>query len=387
MIEKMKKMNSESQRRINAIMINLSGGTSGNCIPERWKCDYHRDCDGGEDEYDCPPPSCDAGQFSCAAYKFNHTFCISPYFRCDKFPDCHDKSDEQGCEYRVCQKDDHHCGNGFCVPNEKKNVMEFRCASGEKCIAQYQKCNHREECEDGSDEKDCNFPPCHSGQFRCQNHLCIPARWRCDGYRDCTDGTDEFNCTAIACPENKFNCPKGDSDLSPKCIDKSKLCDGHADCDDGADERTACSKSLCDSLFCEFDCKSSLEGGICSCPSGRQLANDTKTCIDLNECEEWGYCDQKCTNSFGTYSCSCADGYERRDSNCVAKATYPKMSLFAEHVDDMIYQFDQNGKEIKKVTNASDASDIDFNWRRRKDYSSLTQKKERFTMYMLILHI
>ncbi|XP_040583657.2 LOW QUALITY PROTEIN: low-density lipoprotein receptor-related protein 2 [Lepeophtheirus salmonis] len=383
-------------------------GTSGNCIPERWKCDYHRDCDGGEDEYDCPPPSCDAGQFSCAAYKFNHTFCISPYFRCDKFPDCHDKSDEQGCEYRVCQKDDHHCGNGFCVPNEKKcdgyhncrdksdeedcpgtscDLEEFRCASGEKCIAQYQKCNHREECEDGSDEKDCNFPPCHSGQFRCQNHLCIPARWRCDGYRDCTDGTDEFNCTAIACPENKFNCPKGDSDLSPKCIDKSKLCDGHADCDDGADERTACSKSLCDSLFCEFDCKSSLEGGICSCPSGRQLANDTKTCIDLNECEEWGYCDQKCTNSFGTYSCSCADGYERRDSNCVAKATYPKMSLFAEHVDDMIYQFDQNGKEIKKVTNASDASDIDFNWRRKRLFFTDTEKKKVYNVHANPSHL
>ena len=28
-----------------------------------------------------------------------------------------------------------------------------------------------------------DFPPCHSGQFRCENHRCIPVRWHCDGYK------------------------------------------------------------------------------------------------------------------------------------------------------------------------------------------------------------
>ena len=42
-------------------------------------------------------PECDAGQFSCESYKFNHTNCIPSHYRCDKEKDCHDNSDEQTC--------------------------------------------------------------------------------------------------------------------------------------------------------------------------------------------------------------------------------------------------------------------------------------------------
>ena len=42
-------------------------------------------------------PECDAGQFSCESYKFNHTNCIPSHYQCDKEKDCHDGSDEQTC--------------------------------------------------------------------------------------------------------------------------------------------------------------------------------------------------------------------------------------------------------------------------------------------------
>ena len=89
--------------------------------------------------------------------------------------------------------------------------------------------------------------------------------------------------------------------------------------------------SLCASLDCEYVCRSSLEGGSCACPDGKKLANDSRSCIgkdiqqsinsftneqsinlwgvlDLNECEEWGYCDQKCDNTLGGFRCACVDG-------------------------------------------------------------------------------
>lgn len=37
--------------------------------------------------------------------------------------------------------------------------------------------------------------------------------------------------------------------------------------------------------------------------------------IDVNECEEFGVCDQHCINSFGKYECSCDSNYELVDNH------------------------------------------------------------------------
>ena len=38
-------------------------------------------------------------------------------------------------------------------------------------------------------------------------------------------------------------------------------------------------RTLCNSLNCEHGCKSSLEGGVCTCPKGKKVADDNKSCV------------------------------------------------------------------------------------------------------------
>ena len=118
-----------------------------------------------------------------------------------------------------------HCNNFWRVQSvthlSHEQVSLFTC----KIVKKYYRKGVIDHTCDYLDEADCDFPPCHDGQFRCENHLCIPMLWKCDGFKDCTDSTDEKDCTAISCPENKFTCG-GSNGKAPKCIDKSKLCDG-----------------------------------------------------------------------------------------------------------------------------------------------------------------
>lgn len=50
----------------------------------------------------------------------------------------------------------------------------------------------------------------------------------------------------------------------------------------------------------------------CSCREGYTLAEDGHSCIDVDECElkyKEGGCQQRCTNSVGSYQCYCRPGY------------------------------------------------------------------------------
>lgn len=92
---------------------------------------------------------------------------------------------------------------------------------------------------------------------------------------------------------------------SGHCIPEEKLCDGKHDCLDGADEKN-CTHNLCPSLGCQAGCHASPTGGVCTCPAGYKLDQRFKrTCADINECAEFGYCDQNCQNHKPGFTCSC----------------------------------------------------------------------------------
>jgi len=39
---------------------------------------------------------------------------------------------------------------------------------------------------------------------------------------------------------------------------------------------------------------------------------------DINECDEDGTCDQKCTNREKSFECSCVPGYKKDGNKCIA---------------------------------------------------------------------
>ncbi|XP_078118119.1 epidermal growth factor-like protein 6 isoform X2 [Sander vitreus] len=77
----------------------------------------------------------------------------------------------------------------------------------------------------------------------------------------------------------------------------------------------SCANSMtCSIAHCQYGCEE-VQGEIrCLCPSaGLQLAQDGRTCVDIDECVTGkNLCpyNRQCVNTFGSYFCKCQDGYD-----------------------------------------------------------------------------
>ncbi|XP_055342132.1 low-density lipoprotein receptor-related protein 2-like [Paramacrobiotus metropolitanus] len=349
--------------------------SNGQCIPENWKCDYYADCAQGEDEQqNCPPPTCSAFQFSCKTYSWNSTYCIPQHWQCDKQTDCKDGSDEQGCSYRQCLSDDFNCASTrLCIAKEKRcdgvydcrdNSDErgcnrtscyrgqFLCKTRDRCIAESDVCNHRDDCGDGSDELNCTFPDCGPAEMRCSNGECVASERKCDGAVDCSDGSDERNCSI--CAADFFAC-------GGQCIPNKQVCDGIPQCARGEDE-IQCRSDRCPFLSCEFQCRNSTAGGECTCAKGYTLDPTTnRTCINQNECDMWGFCDQICMDTLGSYRCMCNPDYQlEKQGTCRVSDSSKLRIIYARR--EGVYDVDRQAVKIRKLVNTSKAYAVDYHF-------------------------
>ena len=257
-------------------------------------------------------------------------------------------------------------------------LFVFRCANS-ICIRNAWRCDHENDCGDGSDEHGCVYGTCGPHKFTCANRQCVSKSYKCDDDKDCSDGSDEEDCPVHkTCKPREFKCQGSD-----KCILLSLACNKIDDCGDNSDEKD-CDVDECaldkEHNLCQHICTDTLNGYQCSCRPGFALMNETK-CVDVDECLRYSQnnCSQLCFNTRGSFKCVCGDNYklasDRRSCKYVGKDHHSPYLLFANRY--AILSLSVDAKQYHEVVpDRLSAVAVDYDYKRQRIYWSSSSPKE-----------
>ena len=103
-----------------------------------------------------------------------------------------------------------------------------------------------------------------------------------------------------------------------------RACNGLPDCSDSSDESPFCDLS-CSPSSCSPSqlCRPTPLAPVCSCLPGF-TPSPSGQCQDTDECQQLSACAQTCTNTKGSYKCSCGEGFQAEGALCRPRGDKPK---------------------------------------------------------------
>ncbi|XP_042568097.1 EGF-containing fibulin-like extracellular matrix protein 1 [Cyprinus carpio] len=188
---------------------------------------------------------------------------------------------------------------------EAQDPVIYTCTEGYEFDYEKQSCKDIDECK--TVQEACK------GGMKCVNHfggyLCLPHNARII----ISNGEDE---PTTAPPVERIDVQPGIPPISREDYSRVIHSSTHTlQCGVGfmSDSQNYC-RDVNECLTanpCQHKCYNLIGSYLCQCEVGYELASDSVSCQDINECEFSNYiCQFQCVNQPGGYQCVCPDGYQ-----------------------------------------------------------------------------